>query len=113
MIMDTCLGLCLSVHAHPAYQLLNHGSISLRQDVQNASLNNARHLFLIRFKCLSGAFSLSDTNNLVLLVNLDNVAFVLIRLQARRPNDRGSISGRQVCRGGDCVRNWFAKLCDD
>ena len=52
------------VHAHAVQQLLNHGGMSLRQDVQNASLNNARHLFLIRFKCLSGACNLSDTNSL-------------------------------------------------
>jgi len=112
MIMAICLGLCLTVHAHTACQLLSQGSISLGQDAQNVSVNNFLPLVLIRFMCLSGTYSISDTKTLALLVSLHNVACVLIKVQARRSNDRGSISGRQVCRSGDCVGNVFTKLCD-
>ena len=113
MFIATCLGLCLSVHVRTACQLPNQGSISLRQDVQSVSLNNFPPLVLISFKCLRGTFSISDTKILVLLVSLDNMACVLMKVQARRSNDRGSISGRKVSRSGHCVGNLFTKSCKD
>jgi hypothetical protein len=114
MIMTTFLGgLCLTVHARIACQRLSQGSISLGQDVQNISVNNFPPLVLIAFKCLSGTCSISDTKTLAVLVSLDNVACVLIKVQARLSNDRASISGRQVCRSGDCVGYMFTKLCND
>lgn len=56
--------------------------------------------------------SISDTKTVALLASLDNVACVLIKVEARRSNDRGSISGRQVCRSGDSVGNVVTKLCN-